>query len=77
MSTTILAESRRGGKVAVIERINDDSGYMYRVAVSERFRALSKAQEAFLAAVPQTQKDHFANLISENTKQKNMEDISK
>lgn len=72
MSTTILAESRRGGKVAVIERINDDYGYMYRVVVSERFRALSKAQEAFLAAAPRSMSETLSKQIADNNKSSSM-----
>lgn len=68
MSTIILAESRRNGKSALIERLDGDFGYEYRVTVSERFRALSKAEEAFLSVAPPGARERLAKQIADNNK---------
>jgi hypothetical protein len=68
MSTTILAESRRGGKAVLIERLNGEFGYEYRVTVSERFRSLTKAREAFLASAPPSMAETLSRQIADNNK---------
>ena len=68
MTATILAESRRGGKTVIIERLNGESGHEYRVTISERFHSLPKAREAFLASTPPSMAETLSRQIAENNK---------
>ncbi len=68
MNTTILAESRRSGKAVLIERLNGDFGYEYRVTVSERFHSLPKARESFLASAPPSMAETLSKQIADNNK---------
>ena len=63
MRTTVLAESRRGGKTAVIERLNLEDGKAYRVTVSQRYTSLGKAQSAFLDEAPPTVREKLSKQI--------------
>lgn len=68
MTTTILAESRRGKKVVLIERGHGEYGIEYRVSVFLRFSSLAKAQAAFLAEVPPSAAEHYKAEIAEQDK---------
>ena len=68
VNTTILAESRRGKKVVLLERGRGDNGREYRVSVYNRFSSLAKAQAAFLSEVPLSAADHYKAEIAEQDK---------
>lgn len=65
MTSTILAESRRGDKVVLIERAGGEASRDYRVSVFLRFSSLAKAQAAFLAELPPSAAEHYKAEIAE------------
>lgn len=68
MSTIVLAESRRNGKTAIIERLDGDFGYTYRVTICQRYSALKSAREAFLASAPPSMAETLSKQIADNNK---------
>lgn len=53
LNAVVLAESRRGSKTVLIERIKSKIGdHQYRVTVCRRFPTLAKARDAFLSETP-------------------------
>ena len=69
MKTIVLAESRRGEKTVLIEKLKGEWSPEYLVTVARRFSDLPAAQEAFLAETPPTLE---ATLIAQIEANKNL-----
>lgn len=65
MITTVYAESRRGSKSVLLERIRDVEENPYRLTIVYRFPTLAKAQDAMLSNTPPSHKDNILKQIAD------------
>lgn len=66
LTTTIIAEYRRGMTSAILERVNGvDYGKQYRVTYCHRCNALEKAQNEFLTFLPPSQHEAYEKQIAD------------
>lgn len=73
MTSTILAEYRRGKKTVLLERVNVEFGSDYRVTLCRRFSSLDKAKEAFFAETPATAREQLEKQLKDsNTKMRSV-----
>ena len=69
MRTTILAEYRRGGFAATLEKVETGVSKSYRIMTADRFQSIDKATESFLALVPAGAQARYKAKIAEQLEQ--------
>ena len=60
--TVILAEYRRGGKLVLLERVISEFNH-FRVTETDEYRAIDKAESAYMARVPASAHDEQKTMI--------------
>ena len=61
----IVAEYRHGGITALLERLTDADGGMYRVTYSRRTKSADKAESEFLSFLPPSKQDAYKREIED------------
>ena len=64
-STQVISEYRHRGITALLERLTDADGGMYRVTYSRRTKSADKAENEFLSFLPPSKHDAYKREIAD------------